>query len=445
MKTYRRSPMRNILTATVVVLTAVMLFLAAFYVGVTQFSRGGSAISLDKMPSGNVSVGSSYTESTPLYEKGLLPISYAAIVFGGRGGGVHGSGDAAKAILDFGSEPIHTSLSSGAVFSEIDENEFLAASYGDYLFLDFLSPLPYQIIYAMTGEYTAAARSEVAINIDRVILSFPKNDSATLFFSDGEHFYTSDKLSGISHFEALALAGDSRLDAFTLNACGVPTSTATPMLSQLSAFIPASLSNDEIESLFTLFGYDESRPHLTEAVAPHGTMQITDVGLIFGGATEGGIHVSDFLPSPKNSLDITMYDILLGGVSLTESITRSAGGLLSGATPFLKGFYRDADVYTVVFGVAVDSVEISGETYPFFAKITVSGGRFTDVAINFLSVERVGHPLPVFHSQWQYAHAKESANPITLRLGYNLSLLPTRELSPAWYFTEKTENGGEAN
>lgn len=443
--TYRRSPLRNIMTVAVVFLTAVMLFLAAFYIGVTQFSRGGAAISLDEMPSGNVSVGSSYTENTPVYKKGLLPVSYAAILFGGKGGGVNGSEDAAKAVFDFAAEPIHASLSSEATFEKISENEFMSATYGDHLFLDFLSALPYQILYALTGEYASAARSEDAISIDRIILSFPKSDSAKLFFSDGESFYTSDKLCYVNRLEALALAGDSRLSAFELNAHGVPSSSATPMLSQISAYLPAAFSSGETEKLFSLFGYDETRAQVAEAVAPHGTMRLTDVGLVFSGAAEGGLPVSDFLPSPKNALDITVYDVLIGSVALTESITDAAESALSGAMPFLKGFYRDGDTYTVIFGATCDSVEIRGETYPFFAKITVKGGRFADVFINFLAVEKVGHPLPVFHSEWQYAHASESADLNSLRLSYNLSLLPTKELSPAWYFTKNTQSGGEEN
>ncbi len=440
MKTYRRSPLRNLMTFLVVILTLTMLFLATIYIGGTQFSNGGSAISLDKMPEGNVSVGGKLPESLPVYEKGLLPLSYAAIVFGGRGGGAHGSEEAAKAIFAFAAEPIHTALSSGAAFEKTSENEFLSATYGDYLFLDFLSPLPYQMLYALTGEYTMAARSEDAINADRIILSFPEGNKAKLFFSDGNSFYTSDTLCDIRYTEALALAGDSRLAAFTINPHGVPTSSAVPMLSPITVSTADTLSDEENAALYSIFGFDYNRSH--SAVAPHGTLQITASELVFGAAAEGGIPISDLLPSPKDTLDITIYDILLGSVALAESIADTKEEILGDASFFLKGFYRESDIYTVVLGAAIDSVEISGGAYPYFAQISVQSGRFKDVKVNLTKISKNGLSAPVFHSLWQYAHASESADICTLRLKYNISEVPSDEISPVWYYTGNRHSGG---
>lgn len=443
MKTYRRSPLRNLMTFLVVILTLTMLFLATVYIGGIQSSNGGSAISLDKMSEGNVSVGSSYTESLPIYEKGLLKVSYAAIIFGGRGGGAHGSEAPAGNILDFATKPIHTALSSGASFEKIGENEFLAATYGDYIFIDFISSLPYQMLYALTGEYAMAARSEDAINADRIILSFPESNKAKLFLSDGSSFYTSDTLCEIRYTEALALAGDSRLSPFTVKPHGVPVSNAGLMLSPISASTSLSLSGEELGRLYSIFGFDYDRARSPEAVAPHGTLQITPSFLAFSAAAEGGILISNLLPSPKDALDITIYDILLGSTALAESIADASGGLLGEASFFLKGFCRESDTYTVLLGAAIDSVEIIGGEYPYFAQISVQNGRFKEVKVHLASFGKNGLSAPVFHSLWQYSHASESADIYTLRLKYNLPQIPAEELSPVWYFTGSKHNGGE--
>ena len=119
---------RRFATFLTVILTVSMLLLAAIYIGDTQFAAEGSAISLEKNPDGTVSVGGTYGENTPVYEKGLLPVSFAAIMYGGRGGGAYGGDDSAKALLEFASKLLHTCLEAGAQFREINKDAFLSAT-----------------------------------------------------------------------------------------------------------------------------------------------------------------------------------------------------------------------------------------------------------------------------------------------------------------------------
>ena len=434
---------RRFATFLTVILTISMLLLAAIYIGGTQFAADGSAISLEKNPEGTVGVGGTYGENTPVYEKGLLPISFAAIMYGGRGGGAHGSEAAAKAQLEFASELLHTCLESGAQFSEINKDAFLSATYGDYLYLDFLSSLPYQMLYALTGENISAARNDDALNIDRAILVFDAADTAKLCFSDGERFFVSDMAARVHHSELSALAGDSRLSPFTINEYGVPTSPASVMLPHLTLRAEADFSDAEKSEMYSVLGYTYTPQNVSDAVvATHGTLRVTPTRLVFSASKDGGIPVSDFLADEKNLLDIGIYDILLGSVALCESLADSANGILSGADVYLESFYREDDVYTLIFGACSDSVRIYGTAYPYFAKITVQSGRFRSVEIRFLQAEKDSFSYPLLSSAWQYSHAAESASIYTLRPMYRVSILPSKEIAPAWFFTgEKT--GGE--
>lgn len=434
---------RRFATFLTVILTVSMLLLAAIYIGGTQFAAEGSAISLEKNPDGTVSVGGTYGENTPVYEKGLLPVSFAAIMYGGRGGGAYGGEDSAKALLEFASKLLHTCLEAGAQFREINKDAFLSATYGDFLYLDFLSSLPYQMLYALTGENTSAARNDDALNIDRAILVFQAGATAMLCFSDGERFFTSDIAAEVNHSELSSLAGDSRLSPFTINEYGVPTSTATAMLPYLSLNAEANFTEEEISKIYSLLGYTYSTQSAYDsAVATHGTLRVTPTRLVFSASKDGGISVSDFLADEKNLLDVGIYDILLSSVALCEGLTASSEQILSGADLFLESFYREDDVYTLIFGACSDSVKIHGTAYPHFAKITVQGGRFRSIEIRFLRSVKDSFSYPLFSSAWQYSHASESATVYTLRPMYRVSLLPSKEVQPAWFFTgEKT--GGE--
>ena len=434
---------RRFATFLTVILTASMLLLAAIYIGGTQFTREGAAISLDKNPDGTVNVGGTYGENLPVYEKGLLPISFAAIKYGGEGGGAYGNEAAAKALQRFAAEPLHTCLESGAGFKEINKDAFLFATSGDFLYLDFLSSLPYQMIYALTGENLSPARYEEALSIDRIILFFTTGDKAQLYFSDGERFFTSDAEAKIHHSELSVLAGDSRLSAFTIHERGVPSSTAPAMLPHVSLNAETDFSASESSELFSVLGFTFN-PQSTSGtvVEPHGTLKLTPTRLVFAASKDGGIPVSDFLGTEKNPLDINIYDILLGGSALCERLRDVSPQIFSGAEIFLENFYRTEDVYTLTFGACSDSVRIYGSALPYFAKITVQGGRFRSIEIRFLQVEKDSFASPLFSSAWQYSHASENAEIHTMRPMYRAMLLPEKDLSPAWFYTgEKT--GGE--
>ncbi|MBR5539563.1 MAG: hypothetical protein IKU61_06655 [Clostridia bacterium] len=434
---------RRFATFLTVILTFSMLLLAAIYIGGTQFASESAAINLDKKTDGTVTVGGIYDVNIPVYEKGLLPVSFAAISYGGEGGGAYGSDDSAKALSSFAAEPLHACLESGASFKEINKDAFLFAASGDFLYLDFLSSLPYQMIYALTGENLSPARYEEAINVDRVFILFPTGEKAMLYFSDGERFFASDAVAEVHRSELSALAGDSRLSSFTINEFGVPSSIAPVMLPHLTLKAETDFSDSETAEIFSLLGFDFNPQSASDtAVATHGTLKLTPTRLVFAASMDGGIPVSDFLDAPKNPLDINIYDILLGGSTLCEKLIGTSRQVFGGANLYLENFYRTDDVYTLTFGACSDSVRIYGNALPFFAKITVQGGRFRSIETRFLQVEKDSFAYPLFSSAWQYSHASENAEIRTLRPMYRAMLLPEKDLAPAWFCTgEKT--GGE--
>ncbi len=431
---------RRFATMLTVILTLSMLLLAATYIGGTQFAPEGSAISLSGMPSGTVSAGGAYDYETPIYEKRLLPLNFAAITFGGKGGGAYGSEDAAAALFDFAAEPVHVCLSVGAKLSEITAEEYFSATYGDYVCLDFVSTVPYQLLYMLTGENDAAARSETAISADRIILTLDGGSVASLYLSDGESFYRSEQSGSYRYSEAMALASDSRLSPFSVKEGGVPVSTASQTVYPLKIKASATLAESDRETLFSLLGYDYEEGMLT-AVATHGTVSLTDSTLIYTASQDGGLPVSAFLQYPKDALDVTIYDVLQSCVGLCEELCGTVQGAFSGADLFIKGFYRDGESYIAVIGSSVDSVELLGESYPYSARLTVQGGRFESIELRFLQVEKEAFSVPLFQSLWQYEHAAAGASVTKLRPIYRFYLPEESDVSPTWYFTGEKKGG----
>lgn len=439
---------RKLLTAVLVFLTATMLLLAALYIGGSHFSAEGSAINLSRLPESTVKVGGTYGENTPVYEKNLLAVSFAAISFGGRGGGAYGNEAAAKALFEFAAEPIHFCLSSQSTLLKISTDEFLSATYGDYLYIGFVSPLPYQILYALTGENVSTAGSDCAVNADRIILSFPTNKTARLYISDGENCYVSNTKAQILGSAAYTLAGDSRLSDFSVKESGIAVSDASLMLSLLTLKTDDALTDTSKKKLYSLFGYEyaaESNARSISAVAPHGSMRITASSLSFNAAQDSGISISDFLPNAKSALDITIYDMLSGCVSLVEKIFESAPEVLKGISPYLCKFYRDGDTYTVIFGALSENVPIEGSAFPHLAKITMQNGRFKSINVRFLQIEKDNLSVPGFPSRWQYDHAAESATVRSLYPAYRPTVLPAENVGASWYFTGEKFSGGDRN
>ena len=437
---------RKLLTAVLVFLTATMLLLASAYISGTQLSKSTSAINHQKLPDSTVKVGSIYGENTPIYEKDLLPASYAAIVFGGRGGGAYGSEAAAKSLFDFAAEPLHAALSSQAKLSEITKEDFISATYGDYLALNFYSALPYQIVYALTGEYVAPLGSGTPINIDRVILSFPTNTSVKVYASDGEKYYLSDTPSNILAAEAYALAGDSRLNPFTVCENGVCVSGAPLMLAPVTLKNTVELTPSSKEALYSLFGYEYAEnegARSAHAVAPHGSMRLTSTSLTFTASQDSGLALSNFLPEAKSALDIKIYDILLGGISLAESVVASAPEAFLGIRFYPSGFYRDGDTYVLTLSALAENVTVGGTAYPHFARISVQSGRIKSVNIRFLTAEKDNVQTSSFSSMWQYDHASDTAKIDSIFPAYRPSSLPAEGINAAWYFTGEKLTGGD--
>lgn len=437
MKNYQHSFARKLQTIAAVILTLSMLLLAGIYISGSQRTSGGVAINNQLLPDGWVAVGDTPVIGKAVYEKGLMPVSFAAIDLGGKGGGAYGNEAVAKALLDFSLESVHSCLSGGAAIEAVTAEEFGAALETNYIFLDLLTSLPYQMIYALSGEYISVAGSENAVSADRLVLSFLEGTKAMLFLSDGESFYKSNTAADIRYFEIYALANDSRLGSAVISSIGIPHSSVSPMISSITVTAQSEIAADKREKILDMFGFDTetTADSTAAAVAPHGSMRITPSNAVYIASQDSGIEVSDFLEEAKEALDIGIYDILLASVEFCERL-RDMMPEISGGELYLSGFYRDGDTYTITVNLASESVALGGEGYPHFARFTVQGGRFKSIRVSLLQIEKNSYSDTCFPSEWQYAHASKTHTLRTLRLVYNIGLVTPGEIQSAWYFTE---------
>lgn len=436
---------KHLKTILIILLTLSMLLLAGIYIGGAQFSAGNTAIKTADLPEGAVPLGQDAPKKLPIYEKDLLPISFAGIRYGEQGGGAYGTEQAAKALFDFAAETIHACLSQGASITAVTAEQYAAATKGNCISLHFLSSLPYQMLYALTGEIAAAAGSETAISADRVLLSFTASGKTTLYLSNGSSFYAADGGITVKISELAAMAHDSRLRDFTLTESGIALSADSPAAPKVS-IAPASLDAAQYANILSLLGYNPETGIAAvaatdgdfsgTAVAPHGTVRVDSAGLFYTAARDSGITISDFLDTAKSELDIGMYDILYASVSLVEQLRAIAPQVFGGeGEPYLAGFYRQDDIFTVVFGLCATDIEISGDAYPYFAKLTVQGGIFKSMDFRFANVRQNSYTGSLFPSAWPYTYAARSASLCTLRLYYRADALSDAWIDAAWYFT----------
>jgi|GEM_PF-1289918 len=443
MQKIKRSFAARLRNALIGVLTLSMLLLAGIYIGGTQFFSDSAALRAEILPDGTVPVGQNVPRSQSLHEKGLLPIAFGGIRYGGSSGGIYGGEAPAKALAEFAADPIHACLGAPSVLEASSAAEFATAMGSNYIFFDLLTPLPYQILYALTGEYSAPATSADAILADRLLLSFPEKDRAVLYLSDGKVFYRAEQSFLFKAAELQTLANDSRLSAFSLAENGVPKCEESPHAGSLTLSANCIAEESQYEALYTLFGFRANavrEEDVRTVVDPHGTLRLTGTRLVFTASKDGGIAVSDLLDTAKDELDIDLYDILDSSVSLVEKLREilpeSCGGSLA---PYLAGFSREEDTYTVTFGLHADSIPLSGTSYPYFATMTIRGGRFRTVEIRFLTAQRSSYTGTQFSSAWHYAHVEKAVRPDTLRLYYYLTSLSAKDLDAAWFYTAESE------
>lgn len=439
MEKIKHSPTETVKSIIIAVLTLSMLTLSVIYIGGSRFATDNTALSASELPFGATVVGVAETEDVTLYEKNLLPVSYVGIRYGENGGGAYSNEAAAESLLSFAYEYVHLCLESGSTISEVSGETLSAALGGNFLVLNLSSSLPYQIIYALTGEYNSPAGSQTAISADRLVI-YEGDGVIKLLLSDGEKVFVSSaaEISAVS--ELSALASDSRLSNFSVNEYGLATSSATPSVHRITFDSAPTPSIQMQNSIIELFGYDlpeiSEREGFANMFSPLGTLQINQNKIGYSSSHEGGIPLSDFLSKSKNDIDIGIYDVLTASLSLLEEV-RIAAHESTGAPMELQlgGFYYSGGTYTLIFNLACDGIGAFGEEYPYFAKITASNGRFKSIEIKLLSVQREGYVSPIFPSEFNYNYANQNENVRSIFLKYPVDALPTQSISPMWYYT----------
>ncbi len=440
MEKIKQKPIENLKTVIIAILTVTMLALAAIYIGGSQFSKGSAAINAGEMPPAAVAVGESAPKQVYVYEKNLLGVSYIGIRFGNEGGGAYATEQAAGDLLDFSLDGIHTLLSSAAQIRESSQEEFEnAISENRYICMSLISPLPYQIIYTLSGEYISPLGSSTAISPEALTLAFKNDGGTALYMSEGKSYYVCEGEYTVKASEILAMASDTRLLDFEI-VDGLPVSEASPLVQTLSLGIPQNATADKIYKILSLLGYNaQETPMMAttdtfNTVAPHGTLLLNGDRIVYTASTDGGISLAEYLNSSKSELDIDMQDVLLASVSLAESLAEITE--TDNSDIYLDGFYKNDDIYTAVFGICNNGIPISGDAFPHLARITVQGGRLRSVEFCPLTVEKSGLSFSPFSSAWEYRYASKNADISSIGLRYNVKELPASELHAAWYYTE---------
>ena len=298
------------------------------------------------------------------------------------------------------------------------------------------------MLYALTGEYVAPAGSDTAINADRLLLVCADNEKILLYLSDGKRFYAANGNVSLKHAELSAMANDSRLFDFSVTPSGIAICAGSPHAAELTLLASAP-DAAQYAGILTLLGYNPDAGIATvadsvsiQAVAPHGTLHISDTALTYTAAHDSGIPISDFLEIAKSELDIDMYDILQASVSLAEQLRAIAPLAFGGEGKLhLRGFYREDDTFTVELGLYTAGIAIHGDAYPYFARLTVQGGTLIGLDVRFLQLTRNAYIGTLFPSNWQYDHAAKSAELDTLRLTYRVQMLPAKSVVASWLFT----------
>ncbi|MBQ4150330.1 MAG: hypothetical protein IJC81_00815 [Clostridia bacterium] len=442
MEKIKAKPIETLKTVIISVLTVSMLLLAGIYIGGSQFLSNSAAINAEDLPDGAVKIGDTSPIETSLYEKNLLAISFAGIRYGEQGGGTYGNEPAARDMLEFAAEPIHSCLSSSATITVVSDSDFHnMIADNRYIYISLLSPLPYQIVYALTGEYVAAAGSENAISAEVLLLCADSEGKASLCIKSGDKYYLAKSDYSFNLPELSAMALDSRLTDFSIKENGVPLSDTSPHTQTISLSHSEMPRGESYSNLLNLLEYDSGiNDTNTSIVAPHGTLLISDTSLLYTASQNSGIELSNFLENSKSNLDIDTYDILLASVSLAEQLRNTVPEKTGGALSlYLDGFYRSDDTYTVVFGIAESNIPIFGDALPYLMRVTVSSGRFKSIDLRFVGAERSGYTVSPFPSRWKYNYASKTNSISSLALLYRADSLDAPELNALWYFIRTKE------
>lgn len=432
--------MEKFKTILLACLTVLMLTAAGIYIGGSQFTHTGAAASRTALPDGAVRAGADAPDMRTLADAGLLVPTAAIVSAAGTTAGAF-AGDIPDTVTALAYPLIHQALAADATLTATDFAAVTAAAAGDCIYLQFAGALPYQLLYALTGDIEKAAAADRALNADTLLLAFDEDGTGRLYLTDGTNCAVSDKPVSV---RAGALAALTASDALTaayfadnLVPVGETAVTAAPITVEDGASHP--LSADAGRALLSLFAFNPDRHRLSAQaiVEPHGSLSVTTARIGFTASRDGGIPIASFLEGKKDARDIGIYDILTAAAAFADRLREIDGASFGGAAaPFLQHFYKDGDGYTVAFGLLYDGIPLGGDAVPAFLSLTASGGMFTAAEVRRLSVSRAGAGLTLFPAAWQYATAAQNAGEgglHSLRLLYAPDALTTAACDAAWY------------
>lgn len=435
-------------TILLVCLIVLMLAAAGVYIGGSQFARAGAADVRTLPPDGTVPVGTDAPATRTLADAGLLVPEAAAVRAGSTTVGAF-AGDIPDTVTSLAFPLIHTALAADATLSDTTAQALADAAAGNFILLRLPGALPYQLLYALTGDIDKAAASDHAVSADVLLLAFDDDGTGRLFLSDGTACAVSDKPIPVRMGTLTALTGSEHLSAVTvadnLLPVGDVSVTIFPLTVEDGADHP--LSADAGNALLSLFAFNPDRHRLSaqSVVEPHGSLTLSRARMTFAASRDGGIPIASFLEDGKDVRDIGIYDILTAAATFADRLrainTANFGGA---ATPFLKGFYKDGDGYTVRFGLLYNGIELCGAALPDFLTLTVSGGMFTAVEVRRICAVREGTSLTLFPASWQYAAAAAHTDGglRSLRLLYAIDTIPAA-CDAGWY-CDRTPYDAEA-
>lgn len=445
MASFARRKIEYVKTGVILLLTATMLLLAALYIGGAQFAEGTAADAAVELPGGAACVGKEYSPAPALSERGLLFAEFAAVSDGEGSAGAFGFEPAADAIYSFALQAVHDSLSAGAEITEISETEFAAAASGCFVYLQFPSALPYQILYALTGEAALAVKADV-FTVETLFLRVLEDGKAVLYTSGRGQYRRAYAGASVSRVELDLLKADDRLAEVEFTASGVALCEKSP------AVYPVSLTRGSVagmddaayRAVLYLLGYNPDRTAAAYSlgtvrtiVEPHGTLLLSDAMLSYSAAKDSGISTADFLSAAKSELDVGLYDALEAAAEMASSLQEIAPSAFGGAARFfVKDVYRDGDAYTIVFGYMLNAIEITGNVLPYFAKITVQNGQFKHIEARGLFCAQGSYRNTLFPSGWCYRYAARTTDIEAIRLIYPATAMPDAERNAAWYIRE---------
>ncbi len=445
MKSYVGRTIEYAKTGAILLLTVTMLLFAALYIGGAQFAAGTAADTAIPLSGGAVPAGKEYTSVPALFERGLLFAEFAAVSDGAGSAGAFGFEPAAQAVYSFALQAVHDSLASGAEITEITEAEFCAAAAGRHVYLQFPSALPYQILYALTGEAVSAAKAD-AFTVERLFLRVSEDGKAILYTSGRGQYRCADAGAWVSLVELGLLAADDRLAPVEFTASGIALCEKSPAVYPVSLTRGGAfgMDNAAYRAILYLLGYNPDRASAAYSfetvrtiVEPHGTFSLSDTMLVYSAAKDSGISIADFLSAAKSELDVGLYDALEAAAQMAERLREIAPQAFGGAAGyFVKDVYRDGDAYTVIFGYELNSIEITGAALPYFAKITVQNGRFKRIEARGLLCTQGSYRNTLFPSGWCYRYAADETDIEAIRLIYPAVKESVDERNASWYIRE---------